>query len=171
MKFISRKIVAEQSSLAIVRTPKVSSPQHKAPELVNRAAKKNQSFSEKKQLSAWASSAPRIEALIVFVGYWLTVHEMNYDDSAGLDLRGKVVLLLSGGPIRDTGPLRKHNKNARWEALKRAGVIGVIGIQDPIGQDIPWDRSKLARLRPALSLAEPHPRKTRPQRHSARRAR
>jgi Zn-dependent M28 family amino/carboxypeptidase len=38
--------------------------------------------------------------------------------------------------------------------LKRAGAIGVIGIQNPIGQDVPWERSKLARLRPALSLAD-----------------
>jgi hypothetical protein len=34
-------------------------------------------------------------------------------------------------------------------------VIGVVSIQNPIGQDIPWERSKLARLRPNLSLADP----------------
>ena len=33
-------------------------------------------------------------------------------------------------------------------------MIGVISIQNPIGQDIPWARSKLARLRPSLSLAD-----------------
>jgi hypothetical protein len=49
--------------------------------------------------------AARTEAPIVFVGYGLTVPEMNYDDLAGLDLRGKVVLLLSGGPSEI--PVRK----------------------------------------------------------------
>ena len=53
VKFISRKIVEEQSSLAIIRNPKGSAA-------ATRSAKKNQSFSEKKQLSAWASSTPRI---------------------------------------------------------------------------------------------------------------
>jgi len=38
--------------------------------------------------------------------------------------------------------------------LKRAGVIGVISIQNPIGQTF-LGTFKLARLRPALSLAEP----------------
>ena len=98
--------------------------------------------------------APRTEAPIVFVGYGLTVPELHYDDLDGLDIHGKVVLLLSGGPSDIPGPLRAHYQNTRWSALKRAGAIGVIGIQNPIGQDVPWERSKLARFRPSLSLAD-----------------
>ena len=110
---------------------------------------------EEATFSMGIEHAPRTQAPIVFVGYGLTVPEMRYDDLAGLDLRGKVVLLLSGGPSDIPGPLRAHYQNSRWETLKQAGVIGVISIQNPIGQDIPWERSKLARLRPSLSLAEP----------------
>ena len=145
VKFISRKIVEEQSSLAIIRTPKGGSI-GKEESIV---------LGEEATFSMGIEHAPRTEAPIVFVGYGLTVPENNYDDLAGLDLRGKVVLLLSGGPSEIPGPLRAHYQNTRWEALKRAGVIGVITIQNPIGQDIPWERSKLARLRAALSLAEP----------------
>ena len=145
VKFISRKIVEEQSSLAIIRNPKGQSIGKEEPVVLG----------EEATFSMGIEHAPRTEAPVVFVGYGLTVPEMNYDDLAGLDLRGKVVLLLSGGPSEIPGPLRAHYQNSRWDALKRAGVIGVIGIQNPIGQDIPWERSKLARLRPALSLAEP----------------
>ena len=138
VRFISRKIVEERSSLAIVRNGK------EEPIVLG----------EEATFSMAIEHAPRTEAPIVFVGYGLTVPEMNYDDLAGLDIRGKVVLLLSGGPSDIPGPLRAHYQNVRWQSLKRAGVIGVIGIQNPIGQDIPWDRSKLARLRPSLSLAD-----------------
>jgi len=145
VKFISRKIVEQQSSLAIIRNPKGQSSGKEEPIVLG----------EEATFSMSIEHASRTEAPIVFVGYGLTVPENNYDDLAGLDLRGKVVLLLSGGPSEIPGPLRAHYQNTRWEALKRAGVIGVISIQNPIGQDIPWERSKLARLRPALSLAEP----------------
>jgi len=156
VKFISRKIVEEQSSLAIIRNPKGVVPATQSG-IAGESIVKEEPIvlGEEATFSMGIEHAPRTEAPIVFVGYGLTVPENNYDDLAGLDLRGKVVLLLSGGPSEIPGPLRAHYQNTRWEALKRAGVIGVIGIQNPIGQDIPWDRSKLARLRPALSLAEP----------------
>ncbi len=165
VKFISRKIVEEQSSLAIIRNPKGFVPAKQRASVdestqrggVGESIGKEEPIvlGEEATFSMGIEHAPRTEASIVFVGYGLTVPEMNYDDLAGLDLRGKVVLLLSGGPSEIPGPLRAHYQNTRWEALKRAGVIGVIGIQNPIGQDIPWERSKLARLRPALSLADP----------------
>jgi hypothetical protein len=138
VKFVSRRIVEERSSLAIVRNGK--------PEAIV--------LGEEATFSMSIEHAPRTEAPIVFVGYGLTVPEMNYDDLAGLDLRGKVVLLLSGGPSEIPGPLRAHYQSERSQILKRAGAIGAIGIQNPIGQDVPWDRSKLARFRPMLSLAD-----------------
>ena len=174
VKFISRKIVEEQSSLAVIRNPKGVVPatqrasvdesrqragvdESKQRASVGESSGKEEPIvlGEEATFSMGIEHAPRTEAPIVFVGYGLTVPENNYDDLAGLDLRGKVVLLLSGGPSEIPGPLRAHYQNTRWEALKRAGVIGVISIQNPIGQDIPWERSKLARLRPALRLAEP----------------
>jgi len=156
VKFISRKIVEEQSSLAIIRNSKGVVPATQSGSVGESIGKEEPIvLGQEATLSMGIEHAPRTEAPIVFVGYGLTVPENNYDDLAGLDLRGKVVLLLSGGPSEIPGPLRAHYQNTRWEALKRAGVIGVISIQNPIGQDIPWERSKLARLRPALSLAEP----------------
>jgi hypothetical protein len=138
VRFISRRIVEERSSLAIVRNGN--------PEPVV--------LGEEATFSMGIEHAPRTEAPIVFVGYGLTAPEMNYDDLAELDIKGRVVVLLSGGPSKIPGPLRAHYQSARWQALKAAGAIGVITIQNPIGQDIPWERSKLARLRTSLSLAD-----------------
>jgi hypothetical protein len=62
--------------------------------------------------------------------------------------------LLSGSPSNISGPLRAHYQSTRSQTLSRAGVIGVIAIQNPIGQDVPWERGKLARFRPMVSLAD-----------------
>lgn len=138
VRFRARRVVEEKCSLALVRNGK-------AEPLV---------LGEDAVISMRGENAPRTEAPLVFVGYGLTVPEMKYDDLAGMDLRGKVIVLLTGGPASIPGPLRAHYQSARIEALRRAGVIGVISIQNPKGQDIPWERSKLSRFMPSLSLAE-----------------
>jgi Zn-dependent M28 family amino/carboxypeptidase len=138
VKLISRKVVEEQSSLSLVRNGKEESVV----------------LGEEATLSMGIEHAPKLEAPLVFIGYGLTVPEMNYDDLSGLDLHGKVVMLLSGGPTEIPGTLRAHHQSGRWRYLTRAGAIGVITIQNSIGQDIPWERSKLARFRPSLTLAD-----------------
>jgi len=101
-----------------------------------------------------AAHAAHVDAPIVFVGFGLSVPEVKYDDLAGLDLRGKVVLLVTGGPPSIPGPLLAHYQSVRWDALKRAGAIGVLSIPNPRGMDIPWDRSKLTRTMPQMTLAD-----------------
>jgi Zn-dependent M28 family amino/carboxypeptidase len=137
--FTSRKIVESKSSLALVRGSTV------IPVVQG----------EEATFSMRITPAPQVEAPMVFVGYGLKVPEVKHDDLAGLDLKGKVVLLLTGGPSSIPGPLLAHYQNTRWSYLKAAGVVGVVSIQNPKGQDIPWDRSKLARFLPSMSIADP----------------
>ncbi|HEX8710173.1 MAG TPA: M28 family metallopeptidase [Pyrinomonadaceae bacterium] len=137
VRFISRRILEEQSSLALVREGGRVEPV---------------ALGDEATLGVRINPAARLEAPIVFVGYGLSVPEMGYDDLAGLDLRGKVVLLLSGGPASIPGPLRSHYQSVRWNALRRAGAVGVITVQNPKAMDIPWERSTLSRLQPAMTL-------------------
>ncbi len=101
--------------------------------------------------------AESIEAPAVFVGYGLTVPEMNYDDLAGLDLHGKIAVYLRGGPASIAGPLGAHVQSAgeRWKSMKKAGALGLAEILNPKSMDIPWARSSLARFQPSMSLADP----------------
>jgi Zn-dependent M28 family amino/carboxypeptidase len=137
--FVSRKIVEAKSSLALVRGSAV------VPIVQGDEA----------TFGMRITPAPHVEAPMVFAGYGLQVPEVKHDDLAGLDLKGKVVLLLTGGPSSIPGPLLAHYQNTRWSYLKAAGAIGVVSIQNPKGQDIPWDRSKLARFLPSMSIADP----------------
>jgi hypothetical protein len=100
--------------------------------------------------------APRIEAPVVFVGYGVSLPEAGYDDLAGVDLKGKVALYLTGGPGNIPGALLAHGQSAgeRWRALRRAGAIGTISIPNPRSMDIPWDRSKLSRFLPQMVLSD-----------------
>ena len=140
IRFRSRRIVEAQSSLALVRPGGTV-------EVLE--------LGEDATFSMRIEPAPSVEAPIVFVGYGLQVPEAKHDDLAGLDLKGKIVLLLTGGPSHIPGPLLAHYQSIRWEYLKKAGVVGVFSIQNPKGQDIPWDRSKLSRFMPALAIADP----------------
>jgi len=139
VKFRSRRIVEEKSSLAIVREGKVE------PVVLGDEATFNIRI----------GPAPMVEAPLVFVGYGLTVPELKYDDLAGLDLRGKVALLVSGGPSNIPGPLLAHYQSVRWSILKETGALGALTITNPKGMDIPWERSMLSRFMPALTLADP----------------
>ncbi|HYO63011.1 MAG TPA: M28 family metallopeptidase [Pyrinomonadaceae bacterium] len=140
VRFRSRRIVEEQSSLALVREG---------------GAVEQVVLGDEATFSMRAENAPQLEAPLVFAGYGLRIPEASYDDLAGLDLRGKVVVVLSGGPSGIAGPLLSHYQSVRWEALREAGALGAISIPNPRSMDIPWDRSKLARFLPALTLSDP----------------
>jgi Zn-dependent M28 family amino/carboxypeptidase len=100
--------------------------------------------------------APEIDAPLVFIGYGLTIPEKNYDDLAGLDLKGKVVVIFGGSPAEMPGALASHYQSAgeRWKALRKAGVVGVVTLPNPASMDIPWSRMSLNRAHPSMELAD-----------------
>ncbi len=101
--------------------------------------------------------APAIDAPAVFVGYALAIPEANYDDFAGLDLKGKIVVYLAGGPENIPSALRAHysSRPERWKAMEKAGAVGYVEIPNPRAMDIPWSRATLARFAPTMSIADP----------------
>ena len=138
VKLESRQIIEKESSLALVSEGKVE-PLTLGDDAI---------FSTRIDL------APSVEAPLVFVGYGLAVPEMNYDDFAGLDVKAKVAVILSGSPAEIPGALASHYQSAgeRWKALKKAGAIGVISIANPASMDIPWTRISVNRTHPSMAL-------------------
>ena len=94
-------------------------------------------------ISGRVDPAPSIEAPVVFAGYALAVPELDYDDLAGLGLRRKVVLYITGGPSNIPGTLHSpHQSPAERDRFpERAGVVGIIAIPNPRHMDLPWQRS------------------------------
>ncbi len=107
-------------------------------------------------LNPVADLPPTLQAGAVFVGYGLTVPEAGYDDLAGMDLRGKIAVFLRGGPSSIPAALKAHYQSTaeRWQFLRKAGAVGVASASDPNTMDIPWERVKLLRLEPSMTLAD-----------------
>ncbi len=129
---------------------------HSSLELVLKDKAEPVVLGEEATISMRADPAENIEAAAVFVGYGLSIPERNYDDLAGMDLRGKIAVFLSGGPASIPGPLKSHSQSAgeRWKSLQKAGAIGTASIPNPKSMDLPWERSSAARLQPAMDLAD-----------------
>jgi len=139
VKFISRQIIEKESTAALVRN----------------GAEEPLSLSEDAYFSTRVDLSPdEVKAPLVFVGYGLKIPEKNYDDFAGLDLKGKIAVLLSGSGSDIPAALASHYQSAgeRWKALRQAGAIGVISIPNPASMDIPWSRIALNRAHPQMEL-------------------
>lgn len=138
MQFESRQIVESGSSLALIR-----GDQYEPLKLGEDAF-----FSTRVDL------APSLAAPLVFAGYGLSIPEKNYDDLAGLDLKGKVAVIVAGAPGDIPGALASHYQSAaeRWKALRKSGAIGTITILNPASMDIPWSRISVNRTHPSMAL-------------------
>jgi adenosine deaminase len=139
--FKVRRIDEENSSLVIVRE----------------GARQPVTLGDEAYFSMRIEHAPELEAPLAFVGYGLTVPEEGHDDLAGIDLKGKVAVLFTGGPENIPGPLLAHYQSAgeRWKFLESAGAVGILAIRNPRGQDVPWERAALSRFQPAMELTDP----------------
>jgi len=140
VKFKVAQIDEEHSSLEMLRDGKVTPLK----------------LGEDANLGVHAGLPEKVDAELVFCGYCLSIPEYKFDDLAGLDLKGKIVVYLGGGPSNVPGNLRSHysTRAERWKALHAAGAIGVVAIANPKNMDIPWARSTLARLNPTMELSD-----------------
>jgi Zn-dependent M28 family amino/carboxypeptidase len=142
VKFVSRQIVEDQSSVALVRDGKTEPL----------------SFSDDTFFNTRVNLAhEEITAPLVFAGYGLKIAEKGHDDLAGLDLKGKVVVFLAGSPEEIPTALSSHYQTPgeRWKPLKQAGAIGIIAIPNPASMDIPWSRISLNRNHASMELVGP----------------
>src|SRR5271170_520940 len=126
VKFITHQIIEKDSSAALVRDGKEEP-------LV---------LGEDCYFGTRADLAAEVEAPLVFVGYGLSIPEKDYDDFAGLDLKGKIAVVLAGSPADMPTALASHYQSAaeRWKGMRKAGLLGYISIPNPASMDIPWSR-------------------------------
>jgi len=113
-------------------------------------------FGEDAYINMRVDPVPTVEAELVFVGYGLRVPESQYDDFAGLDTKGKIAVYLTGAPASMSSAVAAHYQSdgQRWTALKNAGMIGAVTIQNPHHMDIPWPRLASSRFQMTMQLAD-----------------
>lgn len=104
-----------------------------------------------------STRAGSIEAPMAFVGYGLKAPQAGIDDFAGIDLRGKVAVVVSGtAPRGMAGPELAAARGAGSGALLESGAVGVVTLYSA-GSDLPWDRYAASRLHPQMRLARQEP--------------
>jgi len=87
-----------------------------------------------------------VDAEIVYVGYGIEAPEYNWDDYKGVDVRGKVLLMLVNEPPSDDPKFFKGKAltyYGRWtykyEEAARQGAVGVILIHKEDMASYPWE--------------------------------
>ena len=149
VKFVSRQIVEKDCSLTLIRRDRDrDTDKDKREPLI---------LGEDAIISTRIMPAPDVEAPLVFAGYGLKVPEKNYDDFAGIDVRGKIIVILAGSPSEIPGALASHYQTAaeRWKGLRAAGALGIVSLINPAAMEIPWSRIALNRAHPTMDLDYP----------------
>jgi hypothetical protein len=104
--------------------------------------------------SGGAPIAESVDAPLVFLGYGLHLPQQGADDFEGMDLKGKIVVVLSGGPADISGAIKSNARFARPELLGKLGAVGLISLTTPHQVEIPWSRQLLLAGQPGMYLAD-----------------
>src|SRR6266550_2151324 len=86
------------------------------------------------------SSSGKFSAPVVFVGYGIAAPPLGYDDYAGIDLQGKIALMLRYEPQeKDDKSIFDGRKPSRWSAMRykvlqarQRGAVAVIFTTGPL---------------------------------------
>ncbi|HWF11789.1 MAG TPA: M28 family metallopeptidase [Bryobacteraceae bacterium] len=141
VKFLTKELDETRSSLKLERDGK----------------DRSLTLGEDAIIGTGADPAPSVEAGLVFVGYGLKVPELQYDDFAGQDTKGRIAVYMNGAPGNLSSALAAHyqSRGQRWNEFKSAGIIGAVSIANPRHMDIPWPRIASNRFQMTMQLAAP----------------
>jgi Zn-dependent M28 family amino/carboxypeptidase len=111
------------------------------------------------------------DAPIVFVGYGVTAPERDWDDFKGVDLKGKIALVLVNDPDFETGKGDFGGKAmtyyGRWtykyEEAARQGATGMLVIHETEPASYGWATVKNSNTNTMFDVVREHPSDTHPQ--------
>lgn len=111
------------------------------------------------QAFGFSSSAQPLDLELVFAGFGISNPEGNYDDYAGIDVKGKAVVILRREPNATARSSRHAYFTTKAELAKARGAAALIVVNDsghPQGNGIvPFDAGEDAGI-PALHLRRDH---------------
>ncbi|MEP7175789.1 MAG: M28 family peptidase [Gemmatimonadales bacterium] len=98
----------------------------------------------------------------VFVGYGIVAPEQDWNDYAGLDVKGKIVIALVNDPgLRDSTIFRGRilTYYGRWtykiEEARRQGAAGILLVHTPVSATYPWTTVLSGWVGPQVRLETP----------------
>jgi hypothetical protein len=98
------------------------------------------------------TAALSLEAPAVFVGYGIDAPGLGFDDYADLDVRGKVVVVLSGYPAGTASDVGAHLNSEKPRMAAARGAVGMITVRTPRDREtFAWRTLAGLAARPATS--------------------
>lgn len=97
----------------------------------------------------------QLDAELVFAGYGVVAEEFEHDDYAGLDVAGRIVVMLSGAPLSWPSEERAHFSRNKLEAAVERGAVGVVTLATPVSERVyPFARRSLFLHLPRMGWIE-----------------
>src|SRR6266513_6393882 len=103
------------------------------------------------------SAESEVTAPVVFAGFGIVAPELHHDDYAGVDVRGKIVLIFSGAPPEFPTDQRAFYSSGRLKDTNAAarGAVGVLTMLTPVDeQRAPFDKRAQQRGIPPMLYLE-----------------
>lgn len=110
------------------------------------------------QFLPWSSfdvPAHSVEGEAVFVGHAISAPDIGHDDFAGVDLTGKIAVVLPGAPSTFDDQHRAFHSAQREKLaeLAKRGAVGVVFVSTPQYEArVPWARVSASWDKPAMQL-------------------
>lgn len=103
------------------------------------------------------SPEPIVTAPVVYAGYGVTAPDFGHDDYAGLDVKGKIVAVLSGAPATlPSEPRAYYAGDSKFRNAAEHGAMGVVTlITEEDAKRYPWAAITRDFGRPQLTRANP----------------
>lgn len=105
--------------------------------------------------SSFSAMQHSVRAPAVFVGHAIHAPELDHDDFAGVDLRGRIAVLLPGAPesFDDNARAFYSATREKFTALTERGAVGAVIVSTPqFEARLPWARMQAAWDKPAMRL-------------------
>ena len=99
-----------------------------------------------------------VTAPLVFVGYGIDAARFSHNDYAGIDVRGKIVVVLSGKPSSFPTEEGAHfaSGDHKREIAARHGAVGMVTLQTPTAEKVaPFAKNRDYRHIPAMGWVGP----------------
>jgi hypothetical protein len=88
-----------------------------------------------------AGGAVALKAPLVFVGYGMNDAGVGYDDYEGLDVRGKVAVVLSGSPKGMDSEIGAHLTSEQGRVAAEHGAAAIVSVQTRASAGaFPWEK-------------------------------
>ncbi|MDO8543221.1 MAG: M28 family metallopeptidase [Opitutaceae bacterium] len=93
----------------------------------------------------------------IFAGFGIHAPESGYDDfGGGLDVRGKIVVVLAGSPTTLPATARAHYSRSKAAELAGRGAVGWVSVETPAEEKrVPWALQANRGRFPTMRLVEP----------------